>query len=92
MSTSRVQVQQRYIMANSLPAGNELEKPSIPSELSVTDVLSSIYDKKALSIFKAVALSVNYCSSILITKIRTYSQTILFKHGKISSYWFSQKD
>jgi hypothetical protein len=35
-------------MTNSLSAGKELEKPSIPSELSVADVLSSICDEKAL--------------------------------------------
>jgi predicted transcriptional regulator len=57
-------------MTNSLSAGKELEKPSIPSELSVVDVLSSISDEKTLSIFKAVALSENHCSSILITKLR----------------------
>jgi hypothetical protein len=70
MSTSKVQVQQRYIMANSLSTGKQLEKPSILSELSVADVLSSISDEKVLSIFKAVALSVNDCSNILITKLR----------------------
>jgi hypothetical protein len=57
-------------MTNSLSAGKELEKPSIPSELSVTDVLSSICDEKALSIFKAIAFSESHCSSILITKLR----------------------
>ena len=35
--------------------------------VSVTDILSTISDDKALSLFKAVALSENDCSSILIT-------------------------
>jgi hypothetical protein len=43
---------------------------SIQSELSAADVLRCISDKKTLSIFKAVALSENDCSSILITKLR----------------------
>jgi predicted transcriptional regulator len=63
--------EENNIMTNSLPAMQlTLEKPSIPSELSITDVLSSIFDEKALSLFKAVALSENDCSSILITKLR----------------------
>jgi len=72
MSTSTAQVQQRreQYMANSLSTGKELEKPSIRSELSVTNVLSSIYNEKALSIFKAVALSENDHSNILITKLK----------------------
>ena len=67
MSTSIAQVQQRreQFMANSLSTGKELEKPSIRSELSVTDVLSSICNEKALSIFKAFALSENDYSASL---------------------------
>jgi hypothetical protein len=64
-------------MANSLSTGKELEKPSIRSELSVTNVLNIICNEKALSIFKAVALSENDYSSILITKLKlTLSNTI----------------
>jgi predicted transcriptional regulator len=72
MSTSIVQVQQRreQFMANPVSTGKELEKPSIRSELSFTDVLSSICNEKALSIFKAVALSENDYTSILITKLK----------------------
>jgi predicted transcriptional regulator len=57
-------------VANSLSTYKELEKPSIRSELSIADVLSIISNAKALSIFKAVALAENDCSSILITKLK----------------------
>ena len=72
MSTSIVRVPRRreQFMANSLSTVKELEKPSIRSELSIRDVLSIISNAKALSIFKAVALAENDCSSILITKLK----------------------
>jgi hypothetical protein len=72
MPTSIAQLPRRreQFMANSLSTVKELEKPSIRSELSFTDVLSSICDEKALSIFKAVALSENDYTSILITKLK----------------------
>ena len=72
MQTSIAQVQQRreQFMANSLSTDKELEKPSIRSELFIADVLSIIGNAKALSIFKAVALSENDYSSILITKLK----------------------
>jgi predicted transcriptional regulator len=38
--------------------------------ICVADTMSAISDDKALSLFKAVAISENDCSSILITKLR----------------------
>ncbi|MFL6344876.1 MAG: hypothetical protein ACJ71A_05470, partial [Nitrososphaeraceae archaeon] len=38
--------------------------------ISVVGTISAISDDKALSLFKAVALSENDCSNILITKLR----------------------
>jgi hypothetical protein len=72
MSTSIAQVPRRreQFMANPVSTSKELEKPPIRSELSFTDVLSSICNAKALSIFKAVALSENDHTSILITKLK----------------------
>ena len=72
MTTLIPQVQQRgeQFMANPLSTYKELEKPSIRSEVSIGDVLSIISNAKALSIFKAVALAENDCSSILITKLK----------------------
>jgi hypothetical protein len=72
MTTLIPQVQQRreQFMTNSLSTYKELEKPSIRPELSIADVLSIISNAKALSIFKAVALAENDCSSILITKLK----------------------
>jgi predicted transcriptional regulator len=49
---------------------NSFKGSSISVALSVANILSSISDEKVLSIFKAVALSENDCSSILITKLR----------------------
>ncbi|MFL6317148.1 MAG: hypothetical protein ACJ709_09100 [Nitrososphaeraceae archaeon] len=45
------------------------KESSIPLRLSAADVLRCICDEKALSLFKAVALSENDCNSILITKL-----------------------
>jgi hypothetical protein len=42
------------------------ENCSVPSELSVADILSCIYHPKILLLFKAVALSDNGCSSIIL--------------------------
>jgi hypothetical protein len=72
MTTLIPQVQQirEQFMANSLSTYKELEKPSIRSKLSIADVLSIICNAKALSIFKAVALSENDHTSILITKLK----------------------
>jgi predicted transcriptional regulator len=72
MPTSIAQLPRRreQFMANPVLTGKELEKPSIRSELSFTDVLNSICNEKALSILKAVALSENDYSSILITKLK----------------------
>lgn len=45
------------------------KESSIPLRLSAADVLRCICDEKALSLFKAIALSENDCNSILITKL-----------------------
>ena len=42
---------------------------SMPSELSVANIVSCISHPKALLLFKAVAISDNDCSRILITKL-----------------------
>jgi hypothetical protein len=65
---------------------------SIQSELSAADVLRCISDKKTLSIFKAVALSENDCSSILITKLRLtrkqyYSAFVDYLVGRKSGFY-----
>ena len=72
MTTLIPQVQQRreQFMTNSLSTYKELEKPSIRLELSIADVLSITSNAKALSIFKAIALAENDCSSILISKLK----------------------
>jgi hypothetical protein len=48
---------------------NSFKDSFIQLGLSAADVLRCIYDKKALSLFKAVALSENNDTSILITKL-----------------------
>ena len=45
------------------------ENSSMPSELSVADIVSCISHPKTLLLFKAVAISDNHCSRILITKL-----------------------
>jgi predicted transcriptional regulator len=46
------------------------ENSSKPSASSLPDILRCICNDKALSLFKAVAVSSNDCSKILITKLR----------------------
>jgi predicted transcriptional regulator len=49
---------------------SSFERTSLTPQLSIIDILSCISDQKALLIFKAIALSENNDTDILITKLR----------------------
>lgn len=56
------------VLLTMQPALKNSSSTSLPP--SVIDVLSSISDERAISMFKAVALSQNDCTDILISKLK----------------------